>query len=53
LITSEHVSVAFSQNAYEPKFAHVKRLKDFDKRMRKSKSYPDLGSICSRCKVRD
>jgi Domain of unknown function (DUF6532) len=36
-VTGEHVSVAFSQNAYEQKYlAHVKRLKDFDERTNES-----------------
>ena len=36
-VTGEHVSVAFSQNAYEQKYlVHVKRLKDFDERTKDS-----------------
>ena len=42
-VTGEHVSVAFSQNAYEQKFlAHVKRLKDFDARTKEANIVPRI-----------
>jgi hypothetical protein len=42
-VTGEHVSVAFSQNAYEHKYlAHVKRLKDFDEKTKGSNIVPRI-----------
>lgn len=42
-VTGEHVSVAFSQNAYEQKYlAHVKRLKDFDEKTKESNIIPRI-----------
>jgi Domain of unknown function (DUF6532) len=42
-VTGEHVSVAFSQTAYEQKYiAHLKRLKDFDERTKDSNIVPRI-----------
>ena len=42
-VTGEHVTVAFSQNAYEQKYlAHVKRLKDFEEKTKESNFIPWL-----------
>ena len=40
-VTGEHISVAFSQTAYEQKYlAHIKRLNDFDKRTKEANIVP-------------
>ena len=42
-VTGEHISVAFSQTAYEQKYiAHLKRLKDFDERTKESGIVPRI-----------
>ena len=41
-VTGEHVTIAFSQNAYEQKYlAHIKRLKDFEEKTNESNIRPD------------
>lgn len=42
-VTGEHVSVAFSQTAYEQKYlTHLKRLKDFNERTMESDIVPRI-----------
>ena len=42
-VTGEHISVAFSQTAYEQKYlAHIKRLKDFDERTKEANILPRI-----------
>jgi len=42
-VTGEHISVAFSQTAYEQKYlAHLKRLNDFDEKTKESNIMPRL-----------
>ena len=42
-VTGEHVTIAFSQNAYEQKYlAHIKRLKDFEEKTNESNIRPRL-----------
>ena len=42
-VTGEHISIAFSQTAYEQKYlTHLKCLRDFDKRMKDSNIVPQI-----------
>ena len=40
-VTGKHISIAFSQTAYEQKYLmHLKRLRDFDERTKDSNIVP-------------